>query len=165
MTLPELLNIAPFSWQGLLSGLIAGSIIGAERQLAGKPVGIRTSSLICLSTYVFIALGESVVGAGVDRSRVLGQVVTGVGFLGAGVIMSREGIIKGVTSASAIWVLAAIGCTIGMGHDAAGIKIAVIGVIILTGVSLLESWIVALRRGVHSKIRPHKNDDAHHQGE
>lgn len=153
MTLPDLLTIAPFTWPGLLSALAAGSIIGAERQLAGKPVGIRTSSLICLGTYVFIALGAVMSGDSVDRSRVLGQVVTGVGFLGAGVIMSREGIVKGVTSAAAIWVLAAIGCAIGMGHNATGIKLAVVGVIILTGVSFLESWLLVLRRGVHGRTR------------
>ena len=72
--------------------------------------------LICLSTQVFVSLG----GAGTDPSRVLGQVVTGVGFLGAGVILARGGAITGVTSAAVVWVLAAIGSTVGLGRPKTG---------------------------------------------
>ena len=74
--------------------------------------------LICLSTQVFVRLGVTLGGAGTDPSRVLGQVVTGVGFLGAGVILARGGAITGVTSAAVVWVLAAIGSTVGLGRPA-----------------------------------------------
>ncbi len=86
-----------------------GGVVGFERQVRGKPIGIRTSILICLSTYIFVRLGGTLYGTGVDPTRVLGQVVTGVGFLGAGVILAKGGSITGVTSAAVVWMLAAIG--------------------------------------------------------
>jgi putative Mg2+ transporter-C (MgtC) family protein len=81
----------------------------------------------------------------------LGQVVTGVGFLGAGVILAREGVVTGVTTAAVIWVLAAIGATIGLGQFAAAVTLAVVTVAILVGVELLEVRFGWLRRGAHAR--------------
>ena len=108
-TAMSVIDISPLSWEALLCCFLSGIIIGLERQLRGKPVGMRTSTLICIGTYVFIAMGECVATQATDPSRIIGQVVTGIGFLGAGVILARHGAILGVTSASAIWVLAALG--------------------------------------------------------
>jgi putative Mg2+ transporter-C (MgtC) family protein len=130
---------------------LCGGIIGFERQIRGKPAGIRTSILICLGTSVFVFLGTLFRGSSVDPTRVLGQVVTGVGFLGAGVIIAREGLVKGVTSAAVIWVLAGIGAMIGFGYFYAAIVLSMITVAILTGVQLLENSIRKLRRGVHAR--------------
>lgn len=151
-------DISPLSWQALAVTLLAGSIVGLERQLRGKPAGIRTSILITMGTYLFVALslGQSgvmtspLVGQVVtDPSRIIGQVVTGIGFLGAGVMLTREGIVVGVTSAATIWVLAAIGVATGLGHYQVAIWLSVVVVGVLTGVDMLENASSALRRGVH----------------
>ena len=130
--------------------LICGAVIGLERQFRGKPVGIRTSTLICLGTALFVYLGISYQSDRSDPTRVLAQVATGVGFMGAGVILNREGLVKGVTSAACIWILAAIGSAIGMGHYALAIATSLVTVGVLVGVEWLEKGFKALRRGVHT---------------
>lgn len=98
----------------LVVALLCGFVIGLERQVRGKPVGIRTSMLICMGTMLFIFLGEHI-NDGKDSVRILGQVVTGIGFLGAGVIV-REGLsVRGLTTAASIWITAAIGILVGIG--------------------------------------------------
>lgn len=133
--------------------ILCGGIIGLERQLRGKPAGIRTSILICLGTQFFVSLGDSQSAANGDPSRVLGQVITGIGFIGAGVIMGKENIVKGVTSAAIIWVLAGIGAAIGLGHIGAALSLTIVTVAILVGVEILEGSFLKLRRGVHSGYR------------
>lgn len=148
----EILN--PLSldfWLRLVVTLFCGGIIGLERQLRGKPAGIRTSILICLGTEIFISLGVHLNAASADASRVLGQVVTGIGFIGAGVIMGKENIVKGVTSAAIIWVLAAIGAAIGLGLLATAMVLAMLTVAVLVGVEYLESIFLKLRRGAHGQ--------------
>ena len=134
-------------WLRIGTAIFCGGIIGLERQLRGKAAGIRTSILICLGTQLFVGLGSSFAGERVDPTRVLAQVVTGIGFLGGGVILAREGSIIGVTSAAVIWVLAALGSLIGLGHLLAAIILAVLTVGLLTGVELLESVFRRLREG------------------
>ncbi|WP_261591322.1 MgtC/SapB family protein [Pseudoalteromonas holothuriae] len=151
MDLATLFSIAPLRWPDIGAAILAGSIVGLERQLRAKPVGIRTSSLIVLGTYAFIILSIEVTNAVADPSRIIGQVVTGIGFLGAGVMLSKEGVVVGVTSAATIWMLAAIGVSIGVAGPLVAIKLAVIVVIILYGVDILESSFTSLTRGVHGK--------------
>lgn len=134
-------------WLRLGTAILCGGIIGLERQLRGKAAGIRTSILICLGTQLFVSLGSSFGGERVDPTRVLGQVVTGIGFLGGGVILSKEGAVIGVTSAAVIWVLAALGSLIGLGHLLAALVLTVATVGLLTGVELLESVFRRLREG------------------
>jgi putative Mg2+ transporter-C (MgtC) family protein len=128
-------------------------VIGLERQLQGKPVGIRTSSLICIGTYVFVAMTRHVSNDATDPSRIVGQVVTGIGFLGAGVMLAKDGSIIGVTSAAAIWILAAIGTTVGLGSYWLGFKLAILAEAILIGVSRLENRFEFMRRGVHTRSK------------
>ena len=134
--------------QGVGFSILCGLIIGFERQIRGKPVGIRTSILICLGTMLFIHLGILMDG-GKDTVRILGQVVTGIGFLGAGVIMNKEGLVSGVTSASVVWLLAGIGASIGFGFFAMAILISLVALFILVGVEYLENVFKALQSGVH----------------
>jgi putative Mg2+ transporter-C (MgtC) family protein len=131
----------------LATAVFCGGMIGIERQIRGKPIGIRTSILICLGTEIFIRLGASFAGPSVDPTRVLGQVVTGVGFLGAGVILARGESITGVTSAAVVWVLAAIGSAIGLDHLFEAVALAGFTVCILIGVRLLEMGFKRLRGG------------------
>lgn len=144
--------ILPLHSLGLLTTFVCGGIVGLERQISGKPAGIRTSTLICMGTYVFVAAGIPLAGNVGDPSRVIGQVITGIGFLGAGVILTREGAIVGVTSAATIWVLAAIGVLAGAERYAAAICVALLTIGILVGVNILESVFVGLQRGVHARI-------------
>lgn len=139
-------------WIHVGAACFCGGVLGVERQLRGKPAGIRTSILICLGTMWFVTLGASYAGTHVDPTRVLGQVVTGIGFLGAGVILTREGLVVGVTSAAVIWVLAAIGAGIGMGYVLPAVAVALVTVLILVGVERLEATFRALRRGVHGRF-------------
>jgi len=142
-------------WIKILISVLCGGIIGFERQIRGKPAGIRTSILICLGTEVFVSHGISL-GSG-DQYRVLAQVVTGIGFLGAGLMISQEGTVRGVTSAAVIWVLAAIGATIGLGHLAEALVLALIAVGVLSGVEYLENSIRRLRSGVHARHQNFEN--------
>lgn len=148
----SLFSIAPLKWPGVLTTIVAGAIIGLERQIRGKPIGIRTAALICLGTYVFIAMSVSVGNGVTDPSRVIGQVITGIGFLGAGVILSRDGMVLGVTSAAAIWVLAAIGVMIGLDKYGSALLIAFVVVGVLVGVDVLENSFHSLRKGVHRRL-------------
>jgi len=86
-----------------------------------------------------------------SSSHWIGQIITGIGFLGASVILTRDGIVIGVTSAACIWIRAAIGITIGTNHSASGIKLSILAVIILIGVDTAEKRIKALRKGLHQK--------------
>jgi putative Mg2+ transporter-C (MgtC) family protein len=138
-------------WTAVGVAIACGGIVGLERQIRGKPAGLRTSILVCLGTAVFIHLGLAVSGPGTDPSRVLGQLVTGVGFLGAGVMLSRGGVVSGVTTAAVIWVLAAIGAAIGLQRYGAAVVLAIVVVAILVGIGALESSVGWLKRGVHSR--------------
>jgi putative Mg2+ transporter-C (MgtC) family protein len=138
---------APEFWLRLGTAIVCGGIIGLERQLRGKAAGIRTSILICLGTQLFVGLGASFSGERVDPTRVLGQVVSGIGFLGGGVILAREGAVVGVTSAAVIWMLAALGSLIGLGHLLAALVLTVVTVGLLLGIELLESVFRRLRQG------------------
>ena len=138
-------------WIPIAVAVLCAGLVGLERQIRGKPVGVRTSILICLSTSVFVQLGAGF-GEAADPTRVLGQVVTGVGFLGAGVILSREGVVTGVTTAAVIWVLASIGAAIGLGHFIAAAAFSIVTVAVLLGVDVLESSFRRLRRGAYADV-------------
>lgn len=136
------------------AAILCGGIVGFERQLRGKAIGIRTGILICLATQVFVRLSVTLDTSDTDSTRVIGQVVTGVGFLGAGVILARGGAITGVTSAAVVWMLAAIGSTIGVGRPVEGLVLSFLVVAILTGVRLLESAFKRLRGGYDEGEEP-----------
>ncbi len=149
----NIIDIAPLEWEALLCCFLSSFIIGSERQLQGKPVGIRTSSLICIGTYIFIAMTRQMSNEVTDPSRIVGQVITGIGFLGAGVMLAKDGIVVGVTSASSIWILASIGVVVGSGHHWLGVKIGVLTVVILVGINKLENSFDFMQRGVHGKLQ------------
>jgi putative Mg2+ transporter-C (MgtC) family protein len=152
MSLVEWLSIEPFSWSHIGTCLLCAIIIGLERQLRGKPVGIRTSALIVMGTYLFVAASISLNNDMTDTSRIIGQVVTGVGFLGAGVMLAKDGVVVGVTSAATIWALAGIGVCIAVTSEFVALKLSLVVVGILYGVDLLEDYSAVFTRGVHKKI-------------
>ena len=142
--------LSPSFWSTVGMAMVCGGIIGLERQLRGKPAGIRTSILICLSTTIFIHLGSAATDGVADATRVLGQIVTGIGFLGAGVIISREGTVTGVTTAAVVWTLAAIGSSIGFGHYMGAFALSLVTVLVLWVMDVLEERVSAIfGRGAH----------------
>jgi len=153
VTVYELVDIAPYSWSAIGSAAFCGALIGMERQLRGKPVGIRTSVLIILGTYLFLATAFMLHGDVIDHSRVVGQIITGIGFLGAGVMLAKDGAVVGVTSAATIWVLAAIGVVIATNNLLAAIKLSILVVGILYGVDVLEAKFKSLSKGVHRHVK------------
>ncbi|MEZ4256196.1 MAG: MgtC/SapB family protein [Polyangiales bacterium] len=144
--------LAPGFCLRLAIAVVCGTAIGLERQLRGKPSGMRTSILVCVGTMTFVQLGARVQGG--DPARVLSQVVTGIGFLGAGLMFTRHGSVKGVTSAAVIWTLAGIGAAIGLDLYGDAIALTAVVILVLVGVQRLENTFVSLRRGVHSHT-PH----------
>jgi putative Mg2+ transporter-C (MgtC) family protein len=98
---------------GLLFVLASGFLIGYERGSRGQPAGVRTHTLVCLGAMLFATLSNNV-DAG-DSSRIAANVVVGIGFLGAGLIMQYKGAVHGLTSAASLWLTAAIGVSIGYG--------------------------------------------------
>ncbi|GAJ78181.1 LOW QUALITY PROTEIN: membrane protein [Vibrio sp. JCM 18905] len=144
--LEQIFDLGPFSWPALLCCAINGLMIGIERQTRGKPVGIRTAILIISGTYLFMSMAVSLSPNTLDQARVLGQIITGVGFLGAGVMMTLDGKIHGVTSAAVIWVLAGL-LMIGLGYLTQSVVITLLALTVLLGVDKAENHIKALRRG------------------
>lgn len=143
----EILN--PELWTAVAISMVCGSLIGFERQFRGKAAGVRTGILISLGTMLFVFMGSHMNGS-VDSSRVLGQVVTGIGFLGAGVMFNRDGVVNGVTTASVVWVLAALGSMAGLGYTYTPLLLSLLTVLILSACSSLEKNFVWLRRGEYS---------------
>ena len=119
---------------------VLGGGIGLQRGLAKKPAGIRTHALICLGAALFTSLAEGFeTVTGFDPSRIAAGVVTGIGFVGAGVILRSEtGRIEGVTTAASIWATAAVGVAIGTGLYLVGIFAAVLSGTIMAVRLLLQ---------------------------
>lgn len=96
----------------IIFSIILGMFIGMEREQSGKVVGYRTVSLITLGSTLFTLMSPEIFGG--DNSRIIAQIVSGMGFLGAGVIFKNGDTITGLTTAATLWVSAAIGCLVGM---------------------------------------------------
>ncbi len=120
----------------VLSSAACGMMVGAERQFKQKPAGARTLTLICVGSTLFTLASILIAGADADHTRIAAQVVTGVGFLGAGAIIRYRGTIVGLTTGATIWTVAAIGVLVGGGYAAAGLALTALVVAMLT----LEHW-------------------------
>lgn len=103
----------------IITGLILGGLVGLDREQKMKNAGIKTNVLICIGATLYTAISIVVTknyGTIADPTRIVAQIVSGIGFLGAGAIMQDKGNIVGLTTAATIWVVAAIGVTIGFGY-------------------------------------------------
>lgn len=99
----------------ILASTVVGTLIGLEREYRGKSAGIRTFALISVGSTIFTILSEKM-GVSTSPDRIAANIVTGIGFLGAGIIYKMEDRVKGLTTATIIWVTAALGMAIGDGH-------------------------------------------------
>ena len=125
----------------LLAALLAGAVIGFQREHSGKAAGLRTHMLVCFGTALFVVACVEAGMASDALSRVIQGVVTGIGFLGAGAIIKLESTreIKGLTTAAGIWLTAAIGVTIGLGHLGIAALAVLFAWLVLSLVIKLES--------------------------
>mgnify|MGYP001178478820 FL=1 len=119
----------------LVLALVLGALIGIERVHAGKAAGIRTLGLVSLGAALFIVISESVVanyGYEIDPLRVASNVVTGIGFLGAGIIIFRNDHLSNLTTAAGVWIAAAIGTAVGFGMYTIAIAVTLLVIITFT---------------------------------
>ncbi|MCK4368461.1 MAG: MgtC/SapB family protein [Dehalococcoidales bacterium] len=116
----------------LLLAAALGAIIGYQRERAAKPAGLRTHILICIGATLFTVASLYGFGAVADPARVAAGIVAGIGFIGAGAIIRREGgIVEGLTTAATIWAVAAIGLAAGAGlYIAAAVTTAVVSIVL-----------------------------------
>lgn len=113
----------------LLLSTLLGGLIGLERETHGRPAGLRTHILVCLGSTLFTMVSFLVAGKSYDPGRITAQIVTGVGFLGAGTIIHQGSVVRGLTTAASIWTVAAIG--VGVGIGGLGLVLAVVTSIIV----------------------------------
>lgn len=144
----------------LAVAMLLGAAVGLEREYRGHPAGLRTMALVSVGSCLFTAAGAFLLAGHVtDPTRIAAQVVTGVGFLGAGAIFRAEDRVKGLTTAATVWVVAAIGLAAGFGLfiiATAGTAVALIGLI---GIGAFEN------RFLHIRTRTRRASDpspAHH---
>jgi putative Mg2+ transporter-C (MgtC) family protein len=114
----------------LLLAAVLGAIIGFQREIVGKPAGVRTLALISIGAAMFSVI-SLLSFPGADPARIAAGVVTGIGFLGAGAILHRQDSIEGLTTAATIWVAAGIGLAAGAGLYIIAPAVTVMALIIL----------------------------------
>jgi putative Mg2+ transporter-C (MgtC) family protein len=118
----------------ILLSAILGGIIGLEREISHKGAGLRTNILIAIGSTLLTILSFkfAILGKNVDPSRIAAQIVTGIGFLGAGAIIQARFSIHGLTTAASIWTVSAIGISVGSGYYLISFLITIFVIIILT---------------------------------
>lgn len=136
----------------LLGALLLGLLLGYERSYHGRAAGMRTYGLVCLASAALTVIvgfpelwygGHSVLPSNPDVTRVIQGIVTGIGFLGAGVIIKEGFTISGLTTAASIWVASAIGVLIGVGFYMAAILLTGMSALVMMWISKLETWLPA----------------------
>lgn len=144
----------------LLIAVVLGGAVGFEREFRGKAAGLRTNILICLGAALFTRLSISVAGDFGDPARIAAQIVTGVGFIGAGTILHSRGHVSGLTSAATIWLVAAIGVAVGAGALIEAVGATLLVVIVLGVLGALERSLKRFsgvsRVAVEVEAGPHK---------
>lgn len=129
----------------MLVSTILGTLVGWERQMGRKPAGLRTHTLVCLGSTMFVLVTRHAVadigGPNLDPTRIIHGVITGVGFLGAGSIMRQEGWVQGLTTAASVWMVAAIGVAVGVHAWTLAITGTVLALIVLEGFRWVERFL------------------------
>ena len=121
--------LLPKPWGPIALVVIAtlcGGWVGSERERREKPAGLRTMALVALGSCAFTLAGYAFTSSTGDSGRVAAQIVTGIGFLGGGMLIRGTGGVQGATTAATIWIVAAIGMTVGAGYVAGGVGLALL---------------------------------------
>lgn len=151
--------LVPDMWIKLGLSVLCGGAIGLERELNDKPAGLRTNMLICVgstlitmtSLHVALTYAERQVNIA-DPGRIAAQIVSGVGFLGAGTIIQARGSVHGLTTAATIWVMAGVGLAIGAGSYAPALATTAILIGVLVALGWAERHLARPRRFVHFTV-------------
>lgn len=134
----------------LLGAMLLGLLVGYERSYRGRAAGMRTYGLVCMASAALTVLagypgfwfgGHAAVAYGADPTRIIQGIVTGVGFLGAGVIMKEGFNISGLTTAASIWTASAIGILVGVGFYAAAILLTLLSSLGMMWGARIEGWL------------------------
>jgi putative Mg2+ transporter-C (MgtC) family protein len=139
------------------AALVVGVIVGLERQYGQHPAGLRTNALVCVGAAMFVALG-GLLGSATETARIASYVVSGIGFLGGGVIL-REGLnVRGLNTAATLWCTGALGALCGAGYALEAVTALVIVLIIHLGLRSVAMWVDAHRKlapdvEVHYRLR------------
>ena len=135
--------------QRLVVSFFFGMLVGIERYSHGRPAGLRTHILVCLSSCAIMLVPEFLVPRMPGASRVIQGVVTGIGFLGAGVILKEGANVYGLTTAACIWMVAAIGLIVGSGLYVIGAAALVLTLVTLVNLRVLERY---LRQDIYRTV-------------
>jgi putative Mg2+ transporter-C (MgtC) family protein len=132
----------------LLLAALLGGAVGLERELRHKPAGLRTMMLISIGAALFTIMSYEMAGeVGGDHTRIAAQIIPGIGFIGAGVVLRERGAVTGITSAATIFMIASVGMTVG-----AGFPVSAIFTTLLILVSLVFLGVVEDRIGLHTRM-------------
>lgn len=129
----------------VLTAALAGTVMGLEREWRGSPVGMKTSALVCIGSTLYMQVGRSLNEGGGDPTRMASQIVTGIGFLGAGAILHGKDGISGLTSAATVWFIGAVGVVIGSGFPLSGLLLTVLVMSIVLLLRTVE-WYIFFKR-------------------
>lgn len=158
MDIPQIISQDQIIIRLILAAFL-GSLVGMERERLDWAAGLRTHMLVCLGACLFMIVSTygfmNVVGRpgfDLDPSRVAAQVVSGIGFLGAGTIILRKDVILGLTTAASLWAIAAVGLAVGGGLYVPAIVATVLVLLILAGIKPLEKVLFKNRRTRRVKI-------------
>ncbi len=141
----------------LAVGLVLGALIGFERELHRQPAGFRTHSLVALGSALFTVISAyGFTGPSIDPTRIAAQIVSGIGFIGAGTILQYRGSVRGLTTAASLWSVAAIGMAAGAGL----LAMAIVGtLLILVVLAVLDRIEDLARRRMGLPPEPAAPDD------
>lgn len=128
--------------------IILGAVVGLERTLAGKTAGMRTYAMVALGSSLFVLIGQIVADTystiGLDPLRMASQIIVGVGFIGAGLVILQGNKITGITSAAGLWVSAGVGMACGFALYKVAVIVVVLTIIVFTIMWFLEKKMRAL---------------------
>ena len=126
----------------LLLAAILGGMVGIEREIRDKPAGLRTNILICVGSTLFMSISTKVAQLlGGDPTRIGAQIISGIGFLGAGAVMHSHGFVLGLTTAATIWVVAGVGMALGSGMYLVAVFATAMSLVTLYFLSFIEDRI------------------------
>ena len=146
-------DLPSLGWDGTLLRVVVAGAIGLERELDEKAAGLRTHMLVAVGSALFTLVGAYGFGAffegtsrvSFDPSRVAAQIVTGIGFLGAGVIFRQGFTVRGLTTAASLWLVAAIGMATGAGFWKGAVLATVVGIVSLRPLEWAKNWMLPQR--------------------
>ncbi len=130
----------------LLLAAVLGGLIGIEREIRDKPAGLRTNILICVGSALYMSLSTQIAQLlGGDPTRIAAQIISGIGFLGAGAVLHSHGFVLGLTTAATIWVVAGVGLALGSGMYLVAVFATAMSLVTLYFLSFIEDKIQGRR--------------------